>query len=164
MKNNTEAKNKMEVVMAESVSKEKEALRLLDDIFNCPYVCEARDDSTHDCHEIVNNQKQDGFQKPEPWSGNIHESPLLFIWSSPGINPSEEYPTDDWKKDRIFDFFMNRFDKDKKWVDNNHVLLKNGEHHKEYQHTWASTCKQAERLLVPKSSFGINFYYQHDSL
>lgn len=133
---------------------------LLHEIANCPNVCLARQDRSHPCHNIVHTQNQtDDFQLPEPWNGNLLESPILFISSNPSIGAEEDYPTQSWTKDYITDFFTNRFDGKKKlWVkDNRYVLLKDGTYSISWVRFWAAVGKRAEELLGRKSIYGVDF-------
>jgi len=78
---------------------------LLHEITNCPNIEKARLDANHPCHKIVNTQPRDNFQLPEPWNGNIVDAPILFISSNPSFDDNEYYPTTEWKKEVIEDFF-----------------------------------------------------------
>lgn len=71
----------------------------------------------HPCKTIVDLQKVGQHrQLPEPWNGDIENSPILFISSNPSINSYEHYPLDNWKDEEIIDFFKNRFSNERKYV------------------------------------------------
>ena len=63
------------------------------------------------CEKIVGFQQETIRQIPEPWSGDILKSKILFVSSNPSLDSTEKYPTSEWDNERIFDFFHNRFSK-----------------------------------------------------
>ena len=89
----------------------------MDDLINRIPACEevdiAKKDENHPCHKIVAYQKEelgvDDFQLPEPWNGDIDNAEVLFISSNPSIDKDEDYPTDSRQKERIANFFTDRF-------------------------------------------------------
>ena len=99
---------------------------LLLSITMCKNVQIASGDENHPCHEIVSLQSDsDEFQLPEPWSGNLESSKILFISSNPSIDESEAYPNSNWNSDDIIDFFKNRFAENSPWTeDSKRVLTK----------------------------------------
>ena len=121
--------------------------------------CKELDNPESVCKEIIELQKnKEEWQVPEPWSGDIVKSPVLFIGKNPSINLREEYPlmnNDKWAEPLIEDFFMNRFGNGKKeWVkDGKRVLLKSKEKCKvEYSFVknWSKTIEWFSQLTGKK--------------
>lgn len=78
------------------------------------------------CKSIFNQQVLADRHLPEPWNGDIENSPILFISSNPFINENEYYPLESWKDEEITDFFKNRFSEHGKYVeDYKYPKLKN---------------------------------------
>jgi len=141
---------------------------LLHEIFACPNVsrCLSQENSLCPCAGIVRSQGKNDFQRPEPWSGNLDKSKILFISPRPSIDPDELYPvldSPDWPDDRISDFFMNRFQGEhKQWVnDDLCVLRKNGKYGERSVQTWEGIGHLAEELLGKMARFGIDFTLTH---
>lgn len=79
-----------------------------------------------DCYPIYQSQSCasiNSFHIPEPWNGNIEDSPILFLSINPGYSRDELYPRlgfPYWTKpgasgvsfdcDKVEDFFEHRFD------------------------------------------------------
>lgn len=86
-------------------------------------MCEELDNIKSECKAITSLQREENeWQVPEPWNGDISKSPVLFLCLNPSINKKELYPlrnSNKWSKDRIIDFFTNRFSNNNgKWVKN----------------------------------------------
>lgn len=77
----------------------------------CEEVKKAIEEIDHPCHKIVRFQGNElkFFQHPEPWNGNIEKAKILFVGSNPSYNESEEYPTDSWDNEAIYEYHNNRF-------------------------------------------------------
>jgi hypothetical protein len=109
----------------ELVSKNARAKALALEINSCQEVIEAFNDKSHPCHEVVKWQadqwKQPILQienskmhRPEAWTGDIVNAPILFLSSNPSFNAEENYPNwqlnkDEWLIDKVADFSINRF-------------------------------------------------------
>ena len=123
---------------------------LLLEICNCPNIALAQYDKSHPCHKIVNVQdpEWDGFQLPEPWSGDLVNAPVLCIASNPSINPKEAYPNKIWSNELIVDFFNNRFSEDNIWTKERRVLLDDGESYEtDSVNFWNGVHLQVERAF-----------------
>lgn len=85
--------------------------QLMINISRCDEVEKAINDSNHPCHKIVDFQKSElqFFQHPEPWNGNIKSASILFIGSNPSYDKNEEYPTDIWGDEEIYEYHNTRF-------------------------------------------------------
>lgn len=133
---------------------------LMLELCRCPNIPLAYQDENHPCHEIVNMQdySQDGFQLPEPWSGDLESASVLCIASNPSINLEESYPNKLWSDDRIFDFFNNRFSEHNQWTNNRRVLLADGKsyHHKSVAF-WNNVHRQVERAYGRNVRMGIDY-------
>ena len=90
-------------------------MKLLLETARCPVVEHCLGGATdHPCSKIVQSQgvrSLADFQLPEPWSGHIAQSPILFLSSNPsiGITLDHEYPRATWDDASIVDYFENRF-------------------------------------------------------
>lgn len=132
------------------------ALDLLLEIARCPNIqaCLAEGVDSHPCAPIVRSQGKTrqtlaNFQAPEPWSGDLHRAPILFLGSNPSIGYQEEYPLYGWSDENIADFFVHRFGGGpRQWVkDGLYVLCKDGNHSTKWVRYWAATRKRAAELL-----------------
>jgi hypothetical protein len=97
--------------------------KLLLEIAKCPITKQCLNglDSSLECWDVVKVQgtaDPNLFQLPEPWSGHLDKAPLLIVSFNPSISKKEEYPTFLWNDDQIVDFFENRFDPERGWVEN----------------------------------------------
>jgi hypothetical protein len=141
--------------------------KLLYDIAKCDNFCSliTHANISKPCNDIINFQKTQGamknndFQIPEPWSGDIINAPILIISSNPAYSKDELYPTLCWPDPIIADFFINRF-KDRgvkySWVYNNKVLNIDGTRGKTVRY-WASIKKRVEELLLKSVKPGIDY-------
>ncbi len=130
------------------------------DICRCPNISLAVDDPSHPCHGIVKlqNPHDPKFQLPEPWTGDIVKSPLLFVASNPSINRNEAYPNHKWSRDEITDFFTDRFDESKGWTSRRKVLLSDRKHFAERSVSfWNSAFRQAERAFGRNVVPGVDY-------
>ena len=128
-------------------------------ICRCEEISRAETNHEHPCHEIVNTQdpQWDGFQLPEPWSGDLKNAKLLFIASNPSINSEESYPNRVWPDEVILDFFSNRFNPESNWTNNRKVLLTDGENYaKRSVAFWNSVNLQSERAFGRKVLMGVD--------
>jgi len=96
---------------------------LLIEITRCPVILQCLNgDPGHPCSTIVDLQRSTSIvthQLPEPWSGQINQSPILFISSNPSISNDEIFPTSDWNDEKITDYFQHRFGEgQQEWVIN----------------------------------------------
>ena len=84
-----------------------------------------------ECHAIWKAQgcsDLDDFHVPEPWNGDIANAELLFLSINPGYTANELYPrlgNEWWKdengdlsRDKLNDFFTNRFSSENQYVRN----------------------------------------------
>jgi hypothetical protein len=85
------------------VVKNDKAKALALEINSCREVIDALNDKSHPCHEVVKWQadqwKQPILQienskmhRPEAWTGDIVNAPILFLSSNPSFNEDEKYP------------------------------------------------------------------------
>jgi hypothetical protein len=100
-----------------------EATKLALDIASCREVSLALNDSSHPCHKVVDWQaKQWGtpllqiensrMHRPEAWTGDIVNAPILFLSSNPSFDSEENYPNWDlgeWPIEKIEKFSTRRF-------------------------------------------------------
>ncbi|RMF92144.1 MAG: hypothetical protein D6734_12950 [Candidatus Schekmanbacteria bacterium] len=104
-------------------------------------------------------KKNNDFQIPEPWNGDMINAPILIISSNPSYSKDELYPTLAWPDPIIADFFINRF-KDRgpkySWVYNNKVLKIDGTREKPVRY-WSSIKRRVEELLLRPAKPGIDF-------
>ena len=133
---------------------------LIQEITNCTHFCNLskKESNENCCSKIVDFQKNKKIeiQLPEPFSGDLHNAPILFISSNPSLSREEIYPTESWPKKMIIDFFVNRFEnrgENTSWVFNNKCLNKNGRSIKSVKY-WASINKRAEEILERKDKMG----------
>lgn len=85
---------------------------LLLEIARCPVVVECMGGARHPCATIVASQGTDSldqFQVPEPWSGDLERTPLLFVASNPSISDTEAYPRWAAGDTSLIDYFERRF-------------------------------------------------------
>ena len=139
-------------------SKDSDSLML--EICRCPNISIAHQDENHPCNEIVNVQDYswDGFQLPEPWSGNLDSARVLCIASNPSINLKESYPNKIWGDDVILDFFQHRFSEDRIWTKNRRVLLADGEsYHNRSVAFWNNVHRQVERAYGRSVVMGVDY-------
>ena len=100
-----------------------EASKLALEINSCNEVKKALDDKEHPCHEVVKwqaNQWQppilqienSKMHRPEAWTGDIVNAPILFLSSNPSFDADENYPNwklDEWSIQKVEDFSVKRF-------------------------------------------------------
>jgi hypothetical protein len=75
------------------------------------------------CAKILNLQKNihvKDYHLPEPWSGDLEGSRILFVSSNPSIDEHEISPTFSWREnpDKILEYFVHRFDEEYGWTYN----------------------------------------------
>ena len=129
---------------------EGSAINLLHEIMLCSNVSAGRSDASSPCHTIVSSQNNpdEPFQLPEPWSGDLENAPILFIGSNPSISYDEDYPleTADWPRERATRFFTHRFQDG--WVKvGRYGRFRNGEYSKRRTSYWSSIMRRAMELL-----------------
>lgn len=93
-------------------------------ISSCSSVNKATSDVTHPCHKVVSWQKTQLIElkdvrnyydtpahRPEAWTGDLDNAPIIFLASNPSFNPEENYPdwTDAWSGEDIRQFATRRF-------------------------------------------------------
>lgn len=118
--------------------------KLIDEIFYCPNCSEKGN-----CKTIIESQKVHPFQNPEPFTGDIAKSKVLVISSNPSISNQEVYPSKEWTKEAIRDFFINRFNTDNKYVrDYKYVLIddKNKTYADDWVRYWSSIRNRVAEL------------------
>jgi hypothetical protein len=126
---------------------------LLIEIARCPVVQSCLNDGCvdHPCNAIVQLQHSESFtehQVPEPWSGRITESPLLFVSSNPSISENDVFPTGDWSNDHIIDFFNNRFGGGRQqWIKGGTKGLRTDGNYGKVTMFWAGIRRRAMELL-----------------
>ena len=100
-----------------------EVNKLALEIASCCEVPEALKDSSHPCHDVVGWQSKQWsspilqiensqMHRPEAWTGDIVNAPILFLSSNPSFNRKENYPNwnnNEWPIEKISDFAVNRF-------------------------------------------------------
>lgn len=128
----------------------KSAEGLLREIIACRNVEASRVDRDIPCHRIVSSQDQpdEPFQFPEPWSGFLETAPILFLSSNPSISYTEAYPVraPDWPIEKAARFFSHRFHNG--WVkDGRYGRFRNGEYSKRRTSYWSSVRQRAIELL-----------------
>lgn len=119
----------------------------------------------HPCSRIVAFQREmrpnvlNQFQLPEPWSGDLLNSPILVISSNPAYSIHELFPTSLWPEAIIADFFINRF-RDRgiqySWVFNNKVLNTDGTRGKSVKY-WSSIKNRVEEIFDRVAIPGIDY-------
>lgn len=126
----------------------------------CPNLGAARCNPALSCHRIVSSQDQpdEPFQFPEPWSGFLESAPILFVGSNPSISYSEAYPveTPDWPIETAARFFTHKFHDE--WVkDGRYGRFRNGDYSKRRTSYWSSVRQRAiellERDVVPGTDY-----------
>lgn len=108
---------------------------LLKKIARCKHIdnCLSNSDDKHPCFKIVQSQNETDitqFQVPEPWSGHIDKSRILFLSSNPSIGAKGDYPLYDSSDHYLNDYFTNRFNGGtKQWIkEGTHELGLDGEY------------------------------------
>jgi hypothetical protein len=93
-------------------------------IASCSSVHTAISDAKHPCHKVVTWQKTQLIElkdvrtyfdtpahRPEAWTGDLENAPIIFLASNPSFNPDENYPdwTEAWNGPDIREFATRRF-------------------------------------------------------
>lgn len=100
-----------------------EVKKLAIKIASCSEVQEALNNNSHPCHEVVGWQSKQWsspilqiensqMHRPEAWTGDIVNAPILFLSSNPSFDPEENYPNwneKEWPTAKVSDFAINRF-------------------------------------------------------
>lgn len=140
--------------------------QLLLDIARCPVLLQqfAEPKLDRDCSALINCQaplNRRTYQVPEPWSGDLQTSRILFFGSNPSINTVEQFPTLAWSDAEIEDFFLHRFEGGRSaWVDPNlRVLRVDGTHGKResWVRYWAACRARATEMLGRPARPGVDF-------
>ena len=129
---------------------------LLLDIAKCPVAsfcatdsC-ALSDGDHECHTVVRSQgsNPEEFHIPEPWTGRIHEAPILFVSSNPSFSEDEPFPLLTQDAAGTVEFFENRFEtgEPKLMIDGTRSLRNDGTYGSPTGF-WAEIKKQVERAI-----------------
>ena len=136
---------------------------LLIEVARCPVVqsCLGGRDDRHPCAAIVASQGSTSsaeHQVPEPWSGEIDKSPLLFISSNPSISDRDVFPTGDWPDECIVDFFTHRFGGgQRQWIKSGTKgLLRDGAYGRSTMF-WAGIRQRAIELLQRDVVPGVDY-------
>lgn len=114
--------------------------------------------ASHPCHSIVATQQVhswSAFQVPEPWSGHLTQSPILFLSSNPSISVTEAYPTGSSASSDIASFFEARFDG--KWVNAKNQLLNADGSYGPVVRYWSCVRNRAAELLGREAVPGIDY-------
>ena len=99
-----------------------EARKLALEIGSCCEVPKALADESHPCHGVVKWQAEQWkppilqiensrMHRPEAWTGDIVNAPILFLSSNPSFNAEENYPNwklGEWGIEKVEDFSVNR--------------------------------------------------------
>ena len=99
------------------------AEKLAIEISSCEEVSKALSDADHPCHEVVKWQakawnpqiiqiQNSRMHRPEAWTGDIVNAPILFLSSNPSFDAEENYPDwdlNEWPIEKVADFATNRF-------------------------------------------------------
>ena len=137
--------------------------RLLLEIARCPNVpiCLEDADSNLDCVNVVSSQNIVDitmYQVPEPWTGRISESPLLFLSSNPSISETEAYPKWGHRDEEIIDFFNNRFGGGNRlWIKDGIKALKQDGEYAKWTPFWASIRQRSIELYQREVTPGIDY-------
>lgn len=100
-----------------------EATKLALEITSCGEVSLALNNSAHPCHKVVNWQAKEWnppvlhiensrMHRPEAWTGDIVNAPILFLSSNPSFDSEENYPNwnlGEWPEEKIEEFSTQRF-------------------------------------------------------
>lgn len=92
-------------------------------ISSCSEVCKAAVDKSHPCHKVVNWQAKqwepevkDVFDsemhRPEAWTGDLLNAPVIFLSSNPSFDKLENFPSwkiDSWNDEEVARFGAERF-------------------------------------------------------
>ena len=110
--------------------------------------------------KIVNFQSAstwNDFQVPEPWSGHLGESPILFFSSNPSISTREAYPKGAGDpKVSLQSFFESRFDG--YWIKHGKQALDADlKNYGPIVRYWSCIQNRAEELLGRKARPGIDY-------
>ena len=100
-----------------------ESHKLALEISSCSQVCIAAKDDSHPCHKVVSWQAKqwepevtDVFDsvmhRPEAWTGDLLNAPIMFLSSNPSLDKMENFPSwnfDSWNGEEIARFGAERF-------------------------------------------------------
>jgi len=135
---------------------------LLMEIANCEIARHVLETGDHHCAcaKIVACQATPTwnlFQVPEPWSGHLEESPILFFSSNPSISTREAYPRGGGDpKVSLQCFFESRFDG--YWIkQGKQALDADLNNYGPIVRYWSSIQNRAEELLGRKARPGIDY-------
>jgi hypothetical protein len=112
----------------------------------------------HSCYKIVATQQVhswSAFQVPEPWSGHLTESPILFLSSNPSISVAEAYPTGSSAPSDVNSFFETRFDE--KWVNKKNQSLNADGSYGPAVPYWSCIRNRAAELLGREAVPGVDY-------
>lgn len=126
----------------------KELMKLFEEIQYCENIKKYYSGEITNCYKIIECQreKEESFQLPEPWNGDIINAPILIISSNPSINKEEVYPTKEWTKEKRIDFYFNRFQSE--WTkDEKYIKLKNGNYRKKSEKFWTEVKGIVEEIM-----------------
>lgn len=133
----------------------KELIELFKKIQYCENIKKYYNGEETDCDEIIKSQgeKEENFQLPEPWNGDIVNAPILIISSNPSFNEKELYPTIKWKEEDRKDFYLNRFQS--RWTkEEKYIKLKDGKYDKNWVRFWSSVKNRAKEIW-PKENISL---------
>lgn len=125
----------------------EELIKLFEEIQYCENIKKYYSGEVTNCDEIINSQgeKEEDFQLPEPWNGDIVNAPILIISSNPSFNEKELYPTIKWKEEDRKDFYFNRFQS--RWTkEEKYIKLRDGKYDKNWVRFWSSVKSRAKEI------------------
>lgn len=134
--------------------KDVEVMRLFEEIQYCENIKKYYNGEVTSCDEIIKSQdeKEENFQLPEPWNGDIVNAPILIISSNPSFNEKELYPTIKWKEEDRKDFYLNRFQS--RWTkEEKYIKLKDGKYDKNWVRFWSSVKSRAKEIWTKNDIF-----------
>ena len=115
-----------------------------------------------DCKKILTSQKSENnnYQLPQPWNGDIETSKILFISFNQSLNLDDYYPDNSWKKNDVYDFFVNRFSEKFIWVKNQLYPLEKNKQYRDSKHWiryWAGVRNYAKFIFQFTPEPGIDY-------
>ncbi|MEJ6467234.1 uracil-DNA glycosylase family protein [Fusobacterium ulcerans] len=125
----------------------EELMKIFEEIQCCENIKKYYNGETTNCDEIIKSQreKEEDFQLPEPWNGDIVNAPILIISSNPSFNEKELYPTIKWKEEDRKDFYFNRFQS--RWTkEEKYIKLRDGKYDKNWVRFWSSVKSRAKEI------------------
>jgi len=89
-------------------------IKLIESICRCQNIGKVLNDQQkgNPCEKIILGQENQykNFQVPEPFSGKINISKIVFLTCNPSISKNEDFPSPKDSNETYYDFFYNRYD------------------------------------------------------